>query len=78
MQMVLDGNKCRSGVMFEAEVMQRAFQRLSCGGIEAEAQTVTVNCFTHLKAKGENRWCAHQDSLHIVAVVLREDLIVDQ
>ena len=77
-QMVLDGNKCGFGVMFEAEVMQRAFQRLSSGGIEAEAQTVTIDRFTHLKTKGENRWCAHQDSLHIVAVVLREDLIVNQ
>ena len=28
-QMVLDGNKCGSGVMFEAEVVQRASQCLS-------------------------------------------------
>ena len=77
-QAVLDGNKCVSGVMFEAEVLQRAFLHLKSGGIEAEAQAVTVDRFTHLKTKGENRWCAHQDSLRIVAAVLREDLVVDQ
>ena len=75
---VFNSCKCGSGVMFEALVERRAFQALAVGGIEAEARTVTVNRFTHFKTRGENRWCAHQDSLSIVAAILREDLIVEQ
>ena len=71
--MVVNGNHCASGVMFVAEVMQQAYKRHVRVGIEAEARTVTVGCFTCLTTSGVNGWCAH-----IVAVVLRRDLIVDQ
>ena len=74
---VLKGNKCTSGVMFEALVEKRAYKALTAGGIDAEAQFVTVNRFTHLKAGKESRWCAHQDSLRTVAAVFREDLLVE-
>lgn len=74
---VFKGTKSGSGVMFEALVEKRAYKALSAGGIEAEAETVTVNRFTHFKSGKENRWCAHQDSLGIVAAIFREDLIVE-
>ena len=74
---VFNGSKSGSGVMFEALVEKRAFKSLRTGGIEAEAETVTVNLFTHFKSSKENRWCAHQNSLGIVAAIFREDLIVE-
>ena len=60
-----------------ALVEKRAYKTLTAGGIDAEAQTVTVNRFTHLKMGKENRWRAHQDSLCTVAAIFREDLMVE-
>ena len=61
------------GIIFEATVKERTYKRQGTneGGQDGVVRAVTPGCFT--RTCSGSHWCAHPDSLLIVAAIIRDD-----